>query len=121
MNLVTDVLIGLVATLHVLFLVLEMFLWESEQGKRIFSMTTEQAKLTSVLAKNQGLYNGFLAAGLIWTFFIQDSGFQESTRLFFLSCVILAGVFGAITAKFNILYIQALPAFIALLCVINSN
>ena len=80
-------------------------------------MSVEQAKQTRVLATNQGLYNGFLAAGLIWSFFIQDPGFQESVRAFFLSCVIVAGIYGALTAKRTILYIQALPAVIALLLV----
>ena len=111
----SSILIAVVAILHLCFLVLEMFLWEKDVGRKIFSMSTEQAKQTSVLAKNQGLYNGFLVAGLIWTFFIQDPGFQESARVFFLSCVIAAGVYGAFTAKRSILYYQAMPAILALL------
>lgn len=84
-------------------------------------MTPEMAASTAVLAKNQGLYNGILAAGLIWTFFILDSNFQKSTRTFFLACIIIAGIFGAFTTgKFSILFIQALPALLALAAVRKS-
>ena len=89
-----------------------MFLWTKPPGLRAFNLTPEFAEQTAVLAANQGLYNGFLAAGLIWGLMLKDEGF--SIRVFFLSCVIIAGVFGAITAKPSILYVQAAPALVAL-------
>ena len=101
-----------VALEHLGFLVLEMFLWTKPAGRRIFGLTPELAQSSKALAANQGLYNGFLAAGLIWSLY---AGF--SAQVFFLSCVIVAGIFGAITAKRTILWIQALPAAIALLLV----
>jgi putative membrane protein len=102
----------IVALLHVLFLVLEMFLWTTPYGRRVFGLTREMAESTRALAANQGLYNGFLAAGLIWGLLAPD-GF--AIRVFFLACVIVAGIFGALTAKRSILFIQAMPAAIALL------
>jgi putative membrane protein len=110
--LIARALIVLVALLHVYFLVLEMFLWSTPRGLRIFRMTPEKAEATAVLAKNQGLYNGFLAAGLIWSLW---AGPQVAT--FFLACVIVAGIYGGITAARSILYAQALPAVIALAAV----
>jgi len=110
MKLLSKILIGLVAALHTWFLVLEMFLWTHPIGLRTFSMTAEVAEASAVLAANQGLYNGFLVAGLLW-------GLLASKRdvvIFFLSCVIVAGLYGAATAKFSILFIQALPAALAL-------
>ena len=106
-------LVAFVAVEHLYILVLEMFLWTKPAGLRAFGMTPELAEQTVVLAANQGLYNGFLAAGLIWGLFLKEDGF--SIRVFFLSCVIVAGVFGAITAKPSILYVQAAPALIALI------
>ena len=106
------VLTGFVAIEHIYILVLEMFLWTKPAGLRAFGMTPELAEQTVVLAANQGLYNGFLAAGLIWALTSKENGF--ALRVFFLSCVIVAGVFGAITAKPSILYVQALPAALAL-------
>ena len=103
------VLVLLVALEHVGFLVLEMFLWTKPIGLRTFRMTAEKAKHSAVLAANQGLYNGFLAAGLAWSLV------NPSVRVFFLLCVIVAGVFGGFTAKRSILFVQALPAAIALL------
>jgi len=104
--------IALVALEHLWILVLEMFLWTKPTGRRVFRLTPELAESSKVLAANQGLYNGFLAAGLIWSLF-------EGTRvqIFFLGCVIVAGIFGAITAKRSILWMQGLPAAIALLLV----
>ncbi len=105
-------LVALVAIEHLYILVLEMFLWTRPAGLRAFGLTPEFAEQTAVLAANQGLYNGFLAAGLIWSLFRKND--QISLQVFFLSCVIVAGVFGAITAKPSILYVQAAPALIAL-------
>jgi putative membrane protein len=105
-------LVAFVAIEHVYILVLEMFLWTRPAGLRAFGLTLEFAEQTAVLAANQGLYNGFLAAGLIWSLIRKHDGF--SLRVFFLGCVIIAGVFGAVTAKTSILYVQAAPALIAL-------
>lgn len=120
MHSLATLLIGFVALLHLLFLVLEMFLWETKFGLRTFGMTKEVAASSAVLARNQGLYNGFLSAGLIWSFFIPEVEFQLSVRIFFLVCIIIAGVFGALTAKRSILYIQSLPALLALIAILNS-
>lgn len=111
---IAQVLIACIALLHLYFLVLEMFLWEQPIGMKAFGNTVEKAKLTKVLAQNQGLYNGFLAAGLIWSLFAPVA-FATQLANFFLSCVLLAGMYGAITASRKILYIQALPALITLL------
>ena len=104
--------IALVAALHVLFLVLEMFLWKKPFGRRIFGLSREQANQTATLAANQGLYNGFLAAGLCWGLLSGADG--KKIIIFFLGCVIVAGVFGAFTANRSILWIQALPGAVAL-------
>jgi len=106
------VLVALVALLHAYFLVLEMFLWTKPAGRRAFGTTQEQAEQSKVLAMNQGLYNGFLAAGLLWGLTLGAAG--RSVVIFFLLCVIAAGVFGAVTASRKILYVQALPAVVAL-------
>lgn len=107
-NLVT----GLVALLHVYFMVLEMFLWTRPYGRRVFKLTEEKAQATKALAANQGLYNGFLAAGLTWGLSLGADGY--AIRVFFLGCVIIAGIFGAATVGRKILYVQALPAALAL-------
>ena len=112
MNTVAVVLVALVALLHVYFLVLEMFLWTKPAGRRAFGTTPEFAEASAALAKNQGLYNGFLAAGLLWGLSLGGAG--RAIVIFFLVCVIVAGVFGAITASRKILYVQALPAALAL-------
>lgn len=103
-----------VALLHVLFLVLEMFLWNTPRGRRIFGLTPELGDATAKLAANQGLYNGFIAAGLLWSAFGTFAG-NDATRvqLFFLGCVIVAGIFGGLTTKRSILWMQALPGIIA--------
>lgn len=106
-------MVALVAIEHLYILVLEMFLWTKPAGLRAFAMTPDFAAQTATLAANQGLYNGFLAAGLIWALLRRDDGY--SLRVFFLGCVIVAGVFGAITAKPSILIVQAMPAAIAML------
>ena len=112
--LVAQVLIAIIAILHVYFLILEMFLWDKPLGMKAFGNTAEKAKLTKVLAQNQGLYNGFLAAGLIWSLFV-SAPFSIQLANFFLGCVLVAGLYGAMTASKKILYIQAMPALIALI------
>ena len=112
MKKVATALVAFVAIEHVYILVLEMFLWTKPAGLRAFGLTPEFAEQTAVLAANQGLYNGFLAAGLFWGLLRKDDGLP--IQVFFLSCVIVAGVFGAVTAKPSILYVQAAPALIAL-------
>lgn len=106
------VVTALVALLHIYFLILEMFLWDKPAGMRAFGQTKEAATATKVLAANQGLYNGFLAAGLIWGLSLGAAGF--SIKVFFLICVLIAGLYGAATASRKILFVQALPAAVAL-------
>lgn len=115
MTIVTETMIGLVALLHAYFLVLEMFLWDKPVGLKAFGQTKEQAEATKVLAANQGLYNGFIAAGLIWGLLQGDAGY--GLKVFFLVCVVVAGVFGALTSSRKILFIQALPGLVGLLLV----
>jgi putative membrane protein len=117
MTVVVDLVIGLVALLHLGFLVLEMFFWNHPVGRKTFRMSKEVSEASATLAANQGLYNGFLAAGLIWGWV---SG-EFSVKLFFLVCVLLAGVFGGFTAKRSILYIQALPALVGLVLLYLSR
>lgn len=107
----TNIVIALVAILHIGFLVLEMFLWNHPFGRKTLKMTKEFSEASVTLAANQGLYNGFLAAGLIWGLI---SG-EYSVKMFFLICVFIAGVFGGITTKRSILYLQALPALLGLI------
>ena len=106
--------VTVVALIHVYILALEMFLWTKPAGLRAFGLTPERAESSRVLAANQGLYNGFLAAGLLWSTFIRR---DVDVIIFFLACVIIAGVYGAITASRKILYVQALPALVALVLV----
>lgn len=117
MKLLAKTLTALVAFLHLGFLTLEMFFWDHPLGRKIFSMTPEVSASSAALAKNQGLYNGFLAAGLIWGIW-KD---RRDIKVFFLVCVVIAGVFGALTAKTSILFTQALPALIALACVLLAT
>ncbi len=112
MRYAADVLIGVVALLHVYFLALEMFFWDKPLGLRTFRMNAEKAAVTKQLAMNQGLYNGFLAAGLALGLALGEAGLGY--KIFFLSCVLLAGVFGAATVSRRILWIQAAPAAAAL-------
>ncbi|WP_441239105.1 DUF1304 domain-containing protein [Bradyrhizobium sp. 930_D9_N1_4] len=112
--LIGNVLVALVAALHVFFLVLEMFLWDKPLGLKVFRNTPEKAEITKVLAANQGLYNGFLAAGLIWGLLHGNPAFAFQIKAFFLLCVIVAGAYGAATVSSRILIVQALPAAIAL-------
>ena len=115
MSTAARIAIGLVATLHVYFLILEMFLWTKPAGLKAFGLTPERAESSKVLAANQGLYNGFLAAGLFWSLLAGDGG--GHIALFFLSCVIVAGLYGAATASRKILYVQAIPGIVALILV----
>lgn len=113
MVLASQVLTGLVAALHFYFLVLEMFLWATPVGQKAFGRTAEEQQSTKVLAANQGLYNGFLAAGLVWSL-VGAAGVAIPVRVFFLGCVVVAGLYGGLTATRKILIIQALPAALAL-------
>lgn len=110
-----DIAVIAVAALHLWFLVLEMFLWDQPLGLRTFRMSAEKAAATRPLAMNQGLYNGFLAAGLVWGLIAGDD-----IKIFFLACVVVAGIFGALTASRAILWVQALPGLVALALVVFS-
>jgi len=118
MSLTANIIITIVALLHIAFLVLEMFYWEKPLGRRIFGHSQEAAKVSKRLAANQGLYNGFLAAGLIWGLMLGTEG--ASIKIFFLACVLIAGIFGGMTASKKILYVQALPAAIGLVLLLLS-
>jgi putative membrane protein len=117
MNLIANGLVALVAALHVYFLILEMFLWTRPRGLRTFGNSLEKATESAVLAANQGLYNGFLAAGLVWGLVHGVPAFALQIKTFFLVCVIVAGVYGAVTVSRKILFVQALPAALALIAV----
>jgi putative membrane protein len=112
---IANLLVALVAALHVYFLVLEMFLWERPLGLKTFRNTPEKARDTAVLAANQGLYNGFLAAGLFWGLIHGTPAFAFQIKVFFLLCVIVAGAYGAISVNKRILFVQAAPAALALI------
>src|SRR3989442_13225260 len=112
MTTVANIAVALVALLHLWFLVLEMFLWTKPFGLKTFRLTPEFAAASKALAANQGLYNGFLAAGLVWGLVLGDAG--NPIKIFFLGCVIVAGVFGGFTASRSILWVQALPGAVAL-------
>jgi putative membrane protein len=115
MSIAANVVIAVIALLHLWFLILEMFLWTRPSGRRAFGLTPEFAEQSKTLAANQGLYNGFLAAGLVWGLYLGSAGF--GVKVFFLACVLIAGIYGGITASRKILWIQALPAAIALVLV----
>jgi putative membrane protein len=110
------VLVGVVAAEHVYIMFLEMVLWTTARGRAVFGTTQEQAEQSAVLAKNQGLYNGFLAAGLIWGLSLGAAG--QPVQLFFLGCVIVAGVYGAISVGIKILFVQAVPAALAVAAIL---
>lgn len=120
MHAIATLLVIIVALLHAGFAVLEMVLWTGPIGLRTFNMTPEQAEATAVLAANQGLYNLFLVGGLLWGV-IAEEGRGFALKVFFLTCVILAGIMGAVSAKFTILYTQAAPAALALLFVLIAR
>jgi putative membrane protein len=115
MNTIANILVALVAVLHIYFLVLEMFLWTKPRGLRTFGNSLEKARESAVLAANQGLYNGFLAIGLIWGLVHPNPAFGFQIKVFFLLCVFAAGAYGAASVSMRILYVQALPAVLALL------
>jgi putative membrane protein len=118
MRILLNVLTGVIALLHLWFLTLEMFLWQTSLGLRTFHLTPEQARDAAVLAANQGLYNGFLAAGLIWSLLIGEVRWALRVRAFFLGCVLVAGIYGGATAQRSILVVQALPALVALIVLV---
>ena len=117
MSLVANILVALVALAHVGFLVLEMFFWDHPVGRKIFNLSPELSAGSATLAANQGLYNGFLAAGLVWGLVTG----RRDVKVFFLVCVVVAGVFGGLTAKASILVTQALPGVLALAAVLASR
>ena len=112
MRTAANIVIALVALLHVYFMLLEMFFWTKPFGRRAFGLSAEFAEASQRLAANQGLYNGFLAAGLVWGLLLGDAG--TPIKVFFLGCVLIAGVFGALTVSRKILWVQAVPAAVAL-------
>ena len=113
MRFAANAVVALIGLLHVWILVLEMFLWDKPYGRRAFGLSEEKARMTKVLAANQGLYNGFLAAGLVWGLSLGSGGLDIKT--FFLGCVVIAGLFGAFTVSRKILFVQAVPAVLGLL------
>ena len=115
---IANIVVGLIALVHVYILVLEMFLWDKPAGLRAFGQTREAATASKVLAANQGLYNGFLAAGLFWGLSLGATG--TTVKVFFLCCVLVAGVYGAATAGRKILYVQAVPAAVGLVLLLLS-
>ena len=115
MNTIASILVALVAALHVYFLALEMFFWTRPLGLKTFRNSPEKAADSAVLAANQGLYNGFLAAGLIWGLLQPNAAFAFQIKMFFLACVIVAGLYGAATVSRKILFVQAAPAVLALI------
>jgi putative membrane protein len=120
MNALAAVLVGIVALIHVYIVVLEMVLWTTPRGRAAFGMDADFAQATRTLAANQGLYNGFLAAGLVWGL-VGPSDLRFAFRVFFLVCVVVAGVYGAATASRRILFVQALPAAVALVAVLVAG
>lgn len=115
MKLLGKLLTLLVAIEHVYIMILEMFLWTKPIALKTFGFTQEFAETTQVLAQNQGLYNGFLAAGLLWSLLLRDKNMSHKVGVFFLSCVVVAGIFGGLTAKLSIIVTQGLPALLALI------
>jgi len=117
-SVVANIALTLIGLLHIYFLVLEMFLWDKPAGLRAFGQSLQAATASKVLAANQGLYNGFLAAGLFWGLILGTDGF--AVKVFFLSCILIAGLYGGATAGRKILFVQALPAAIGLILVVLS-
>lgn len=115
MNLLSQIIVGFIAVLHLYILWLEMFAWTT-RGRKVFKTIPEDLfEKTKVMAANQGLYNGFLAAGLIWSLLITDADWSKNVAIFFLSCVLVAGIYGALTASKRIFFVQAVPAILGLL------
>lgn len=118
MYVISKILIAIIALFHLYFLWLEMFAWTTKAKKVFRTIPDDLFEKTKVLAANQGLYNGFLAAGLIWSLLILDENWNKNVALFFLSCVAIAGIYGAYSASKKIFYVQALPAIITILTLI---
>ncbi|WP_299624216.1 DUF1304 domain-containing protein [uncultured Tenacibaculum sp.] len=118
MNIIISILIGIIAFFHIYILWFEMFAWETRGPKVFRHFPKELFPKTKTLAANQGLYNGFLAAGLIWTFFIENIEWKANVSIFFLGCVAVAGIYGALSASKKIFFVQGLPAIIALALVL---
>jgi len=118
MSLIINVLIGLIALIHIYILWFEMFAWTTRGPKVFRNFPKDLFPPTKAMAANQGLYNGFLAAGLIWTFFIKNPEWNQNVSIFFLSCVAVAGIYGTFTADRKIFFVQALPAIIALVLIL---
>ena len=115
MNILSQLIVGFIAVLHIYILWLEMFAWTT-RGRKVFKTIPEdQFEKTKVMAANQGLYNGFLAAGLIWSLLIADVTWSKNVAVFFLACVLVAGIYGALTATKRIFFVQAVPAILGLL------
>jgi putative membrane protein len=115
MSTLASIVIAIIALMHLWFLILEMFLWDKPTGRRAFGLTPEFAAQSKVLAANQGLYNGFLAAGLFWGLYLGATMEGTHVKIFFLACVLIAGVYGGLTATRKVLWIQATPALLALI------
>jgi putative membrane protein len=113
---IANVLVGVVVLIHLYIVVLEMFLWDKPLGRKVFGSSAEFATASKVLAANQGLYNGFLAAGLIWG--LSQGAAGQPVQLFFLGCVIVAGLYGAMSVGIKILFVQALPAALAMAAIL---
>lgn len=116
-----SVMTAIVALLHLYFMVLEMFLWTKPFGRKAFRMSEAKAEETKVLAANQGLYNGFLAAGLLWSLMYPSMFFARELAMFFLGCIVIAGLYGAYSVSRKVLFVQALPALIAFLSMYFVN
>ena len=115
MNLTTQIIVGFIAFIHLYILWLEMFVWTT-RGRKVFkTIPADMFEKTKVMAANQGLYNGFLAFGLIWSLFITDARWSINVALFFLSCILIAGIYGAITVSKRIFYVQSVPAILGIL------
>ncbi len=121
MGLVIQILIVIIALLHCYFLWFEMFAWTTKGPKIFRNFPKELFEPTKALAANQGLYNGFLSAGLLWAFFIENLIWKNNVALFFLSCIAIAGIYGAITASKKIFFVQALPALIAIILILSKS
>ena len=115
MNVLSQIIVGFIAFIHLYILWLEMFAWTTRARKVFKTIPPEQFEKTKVMAANQGLYNGFLAAGLIWSLFISDADWSKNVALFFAGCVLVAGIYGAVTVSKRIFYVQSVPAIVAIL------
>ena len=121
MKTIANILTGFVALIHAYIFVLETFLWTSAYGMKTFQLTPERAEMTAVMAQNQGVYNGVLAVGLIWSFCVANSDWKKNIRVFFLSAVFAVGIVGALTAMMKILFIQSVPALLAGIFVLAAH